>query len=70
MKAEETKEWKHLGDRFEQFRPDKDKRTPSEWWILAYVVRSGFLLVWRAFKVRREKGKGETQLLGGTENNV
>jgi hypothetical protein len=30
--------WKKRGDKFEEFRPDNDRKTQSEWWIIVYQI--------------------------------
>ncbi|KAK3173473.1 hypothetical protein OEA41_006802 [Lepraria neglecta] len=32
--------WKERGEKFGEFRPDNDRKTPSEWWIMVYQIRT------------------------------
>jgi hypothetical protein len=34
--------WSEVGDRFDEFKPSSEKRTPSEWWIPVYAIRHLF----------------------------
>ena len=42
MEEEEGSWWSGLGKQFEEFKPDNEKKIPSEWWIPVYVGRKIF----------------------------
>ncbi|KAF2184726.1 hypothetical protein K469DRAFT_578976 [Zopfia rhizophila CBS 207.26] len=39
MQEDSSQEWKTLGQRFEEFRPNNDRKRPSEWRIVLYQMR-------------------------------
>jgi hypothetical protein len=43
MKQNGSKRWEDLGKKFEDFRPNTDRQTPSEWWIIVYQIQRIFI---------------------------
>lgn len=39
MQEDSSEDWKGWGQRFEEFRPNNDRQTPSEWRIVLYQMR-------------------------------
>lgn len=39
MQQDSSESWSELGERLDEFRPDSDRKRPSEWRIVLYQIR-------------------------------
>jgi hypothetical protein len=64
--------WSEVGDRFDEFKPSSERKTPSEWWIPVYAIRHFFQKPFQSRHVNETEeakssssdGNGEDQSAG------
>lgn len=69
MQNEPQKDWRKLGERFEEFKPSMEKKVPSEWWICVFIIRK---LPWYMLELWRKimSGSYGARFKGKTVSNA